>query len=79
MTALRLVVLPVCLTLVMKVLFGSEIALVAFLFYAMPCGLNTVVFPKSVGENCMTGASMAMISTVLCALTIPLELALLFG
>ena len=46
--------------------------MIVVLLYAMPCGLNTIVFPKMVGEDCRPGASMAMISTVACLLTIPL-------
>ena len=40
--------------------------------YAMPCGLNTIVFPKLIGENCEIGAGLALVSNVLAIFTIPL-------
>ena len=39
---------------------------------AMPCGMNTIVFPKLVGEDCKPGAALAFITTVLCIVTIPI-------
>ena len=46
--------------------------MIVVLIYCMPCGLNTIVYPKMIGEDCRPGASMAMISTVCCLATIPL-------
>ncbi len=70
-TALRLVVIPGCIFLVLKLLGLDAVILPAVLLYAMPCGLNTIVFPKLVGENCQIGASAAVISNTLACITIP--------
>jgi len=40
--------------------------------YCMPCGMNTIIYPKMVGEDCRMGASLVLISSVACVLTIPL-------
>ena len=45
---------------------------VAVITYCMPCGMNTIVYPKMVGEDCKTGASTVLISTVAALITIPL-------
>ena len=38
----------------------------------MPCGLNTIVFPSLVGEDCRMGAKFVLLSHVLCLASIPL-------
>ena len=43
----------------------------------MPCGLNTVVFPKIVGEDCTTGARLALITHTLSIITLPIWLSLI--
>lgn len=50
---------------------------VAVITYCMPCGMNTIVFPKMVGEDCKIGASTVLISTVAALITIPLCVTLL--
>ena len=37
----------------------------------MPCGLNTIVFPSMVGEDCRMGARFVLLSHILCLATIP--------
>lgn len=73
----RLVVIPVLLALVLSPFLDRETVLVAVLLYACPCGLNTIVYPRLIGEDCRPGASMAMISTVAALATIPLCVRLL--
>ena len=68
---LRLVVTPIAICLVLHLFCSREIVTVATLLYAMPCGLNTVVFPKMVGEDCKPGASLALISNIACLFTVP--------
>lgn len=71
-TALRLLVIPCMVAGVLKLL-GLEQAIVpALMMYAMPCGLNTIVFPKLIGEDCEVGAGLACISSVLACVTIPI-------
>lgn len=71
-TALRLIVLPFAAAFLVSRFFDSAIVLAVVMQYAMPCGLNTIVFPKLVGENCETGAGLALVSNVLAIFTIPL-------
>ena len=69
--------------IIVKLLGGSDTAMVLTLFaFATPLGLNTVVFPAAYGGETKTGASMAMISHLLCIITIPLMytvFSMLFG
>lgn len=76
--ALRLLIIPALIGLVLSPLASPAIVRTAVMFYALPCGMNTVVFPKLVDENCQIGAGLAMVSTVLSCATIPLVFAL-FG
>lgn len=71
-SALRLLVIPIAAALLLK-LTHLELALApAVLTYAMPCGANTIVFAKMTGQDCKTGASFTLISTILALITIPL-------
>ena len=76
--ALRLLVIPVAIGAALYAVGFSEIAPVAILLYAMPCGLNTVVFPKNVGENCEIGAGLALVSNIAVCITVPLVF-MIFG
>ena len=74
-TALRLFIVPVLIGLLTS-RFSRTVTEVAVLIYAMPCGLNTIVFPRLVGEDCRIGAGLALISNVLACLSIPVVLTL---
>ena len=71
-TFLRLVVLPVGAAFLFKLLKLDWMLLPAVITLAMPCGMNTIVFPRLVGEDCKPGAALTFISTILCCATIPL-------
>ena len=76
-TALRLFFIPTLLLIIVKLLGGSDTAMVLTLFaFATPLGLNTVVYPASYGGDTKTGAGMAAVSHTLSVLTIPLMYAL---
>lgn len=75
-SALRLLVIPIAIWFAAKAVFGAPIATIAAFVYAMPCGLNTVVYPKLVGENCKTGTSLAFVSNIMACGTIPLVMLL---
>ena len=76
-TAFRLVIFPVAVGLAIRP-FVSETALIlSVVMTALPCGLNTIVFPKLVGEDCKPGAALGLISNVLSCATIPVCLTLL--
>lgn len=75
--AVRLALMPVLVWALVK-LCGFTFALMpAVLLYAMPCGMNTIVFPKLVEKDCRLGAGTVLVSTTLSMLTIPLYLYLL--
>ena len=69
---LRLIVIPVILGVIVSTWGDREILQAALLLYAMPCGLNTIVFPKLVDGNCEIGAGLAFISNILACVTIPI-------
>jgi len=76
--ALRLLVIPICVSLTLQQLTDNvQLIRMATLFYSMSCGMNTIVFPKLVDEDCSIGASLALVSNILSVLTIPLCLSLL--
>ncbi len=92
-TALRLLILPAVIVAAVfgckqlgEVLLSTQIdntvVFLCFFTVATPLGLNTVVFPEAYGGDPAPGASMSLISHVLCVVTIPLLFALmtlLFG
>lgn len=71
-TAMRLIVIPVAIFAVLKLLKLDFAMLVAIMTYAMPSGLNVIVFPQLIGHDCTRGAAVVLISTVLSLATIPL-------
>ena len=75
-TILRLVVIPVTTGFLLSLFCSRIIVQTAVVLYAMPCGLNTIVFPRLVGEDCSIGAGLAFVSNILACLTIPLVLRL---
>ena len=77
LSALRLLGIPMLLFAVLKLLGLDSAILPAVMIYAMPCGMNTIIYPKLIGEDCRIGASLTLISTVLALLTIPLCVAIL--
>lgn len=72
--AMRLIVIPAFAVIILNLLNLENVIMPALIVYSMPCGLNTVVFPKLVDEDCETGAALALISTALSMATIPLML-----
>lgn len=77
-SAMRLVLLPIAMGLVLLPLNDTVVLRNAVLLYCMPCGLNTIIFVKNVGENCEPGAGLALISNVAAILSVPLVLTM-FG
>ena len=71
---LRLVVMPLLIGFLLSLFCETSVVQTAVLFYVLPCGMNTVIFPKLVDENCQIGASLALISTTVSCLTIPVIL-----
>ena len=76
-TALRLVIIPLTVLLIVKLMGVSKdvAALVVFAF-AGPSGMNVVVFPAAYGQDCKTGASIVLLSSIGALITVPLLYAL---
>jgi len=69
---LRLIVLPACLGTALYLLkTDSSVVVIAAALYAMPLGLNSVVFPEAFGGDSKTGAQACFISSALGLVTIP--------
>ncbi|MBR4864511.1 MAG: AEC family transporter [Oscillospiraceae bacterium] len=75
---LRLIVIPCAVCGLMLLIGLKEFVTPVLIILALPCGLNTIVFPKLIGEDCRPGAALACVTSVLCCVTIPLCL-WLFG
>ena len=82
-TLFRLIIIPVVIivalfgikeiaSLIFEANLDNSILYLAFFYVATPFGLNTIVFPESYGGSPKAGASMALISHILCIITIPL-------
>ena len=69
----KVLIVPLTIGFILAEVFNNhDLARVALMISAIPCGLNTIIFPKLVGEDCSTGASLALISSILSIGTIPL-------
>ena len=77
--ALRLVLVPLMVWGLIKICGLQDLLIPAVLLYAMPCGMNTIVFPKLVDNDCELGAGTVLISTAISLITIPLCLYFLLG
>ena len=76
-TALRLLVFPLVAVVLVKLIGGDLVmATMAVIAFSGPSGMNVVVFPASYGQNCETGASIVMVSSLGSILTVPLLYAL---
>lgn len=67
---LRLVAIPITLGYLLSLVCSTKVVETCVLLYAMPCGLNTIVFPKLVEENCEIGASLAFVSNIFACITV---------
>lgn len=76
-TAIRLVGIPGLAYLVCIAFKLTSVLPMVLIITAMPCGLNTVVFPKLIGEDCKPGARLAFISHACSIITLPLWLSLI--
>ena len=75
---LRLFIIPTAIIAILILTGASATITVLSLFaYATPLGLNTIVFPAAYGGETETGAAMAMISNILCIVSIPIMYTLL--
>ena len=71
MLLLRMILMPLAIGGVLTLFCPSSVVCTAVLFCSLPIGLNTVVYPKMVDENCEIGTGLALTSTALACLTLP--------
>lgn len=76
-TALRLLVIPLMVYGLCRAFSLEYAMLYAIIVACMPCGLNTIIFPRLIGEDCTVGARLALISNALSVLTLPVWLYLI--
>ena len=76
LVAIRLLVIPATVFGLCKLFSLDFVLMPAVMMSCMPCGLNTIVFPKLINEDCSTGAKLAMLSHLFSVATIPLWLTL---
>ena len=76
-SALRLVVLPGIVYLFCRLISLDAMLPMMLIITCMPCGLNTIVFPKLIGEDCKPGARLALITHIFSVLTLPFWLSLI--
>lgn len=74
---LRLVVMPAAVYAVFRLLGLDTILPMAVIITCMPCGLNTIVFPKLIGEDCRLGAGLALITHIFALATLPFWLSVI--
>ena len=75
---LRMIVFPALLIALAYLSGASKQTLIFVLFvHALPLGMNPVIYPPQFGRDARPGASMALISTLLSLITLPLFYALL--
>ncbi len=70
--AFKLLIIPIAIGFILKSFCDANTVAIAVLLYSLPCGMNSVVFPKLVGEDCRSGAGLSLVSTLLSVLTVPL-------
>ena len=75
---LRLLVIPgLALLAVWFLGLPKNVATLTVLFFSGPCGMNVVVFPAAYGQDCKTGVSLVLLSTLGALITVPIMYALL--
>lgn len=73
----RLVLLPLITLGICTALLPQDVLRYAIIVTCMPCGLNTIVFPKLVGEDCSLGAGLVLVTSALSVFTLPFWLMLI--
>ena len=72
-TVLRLLVYPlVFIAVAMLIPLPRTFAICAVCALAMPLGMNTIIVPGALGKDTRVASGMALVSHILCCLTIPL-------
>jgi len=70
--AFRLLIIPCAVAFALRTIGFEDLVIPSLMVFSMPCGLNTIIFPRLIGEDCKPGASLSLVSSILCCFTIPL-------
>jgi predicted permease len=76
-SALRLIIIPAIAYVICLGLRLTHLAPMVLIITCMPCGLNTIVFPKLIGEDCKPGARLALITHIFSIITLPFWLSMI--
>ena len=76
-SVIRLMGIPAIVYGVCRLAGLDDIMPMALIATCMPCGLNPIVFPKLIGEDCKSGARLALLTHVLSMATLPFWLSLI--
>lgn len=68
----RIVILPITIGLILTLLSMDDVAKIAVLLYALPMGLNPIIFARLVDENYEVGAGLTLVSSIMSLITVPL-------
>ena len=82
-SAIRLLLLPLCVFGFVSLVsltgwLPDSVLPSAVIMACMPCGLNTIIFPKLIGEDCRPGARLALLTHLFSCLTIPIWLSVVY-
>ena len=78
-SVLRLIVIPAVIVLITSFFLPKQWLLIEAMIFAMPCGMNTVVYPKLIGRDAHLGAGLTIVSSVSTIITLPLWVHFLGG
>lgn len=74
-TFIKMIVFPLLVIAILSPILPKSFVIPISMLFLVPCGLNTIVFPKMVGGNYKLGASIAFVSIIVSIFTMPICLA----
>ena len=75
---IRLIIIPLIFGSIAYLIgLRGETLILSTILFALPVGMNVVVFPESVGKDSSFGASMCFISYIMALITIPIAFAVI--
>jgi len=76
--AIKMVLMPMLVVIAGKFInIPTEYLYLVLLFQAVPAGLNSIVYPSTIGKDCSFGAGLAVVSNVAALITIPVFVAMI--
>lgn len=76
-SSLRLIGIPGIAFIICKLCSLDSLLPMVLIITCMPCGLNTIIFPKITGDDCKPGARLALLTHVFSLATLPFWLSLI--